>query len=268
MIADAIVVAYRSSDVVRSCVAGLRADSAVDRIIVVNNSAGDDTEASISDVQGAVYIELPTNMGFGTAVNAARPHVKAPYVVLANPDTVPDSRTTSSLVSFMVAHPRCAVVGPRVVNQTGYLERTSQYDFTLTRMACQALKGPERHQLMRSRADHAREHRTECLIGAFLLCRVESLDEVDWFDESIFLFGEDQDLCRRLSASGWELWFSPVGYVKHLDGHSWRQLSDHGARLFREARYRELRKASGAVSAELYRVMAKTRDAMRRLRRL
>ena len=85
------------------------------------------------------------------------------------------------------------------------------------------------------------------------------------FDESIFLFGEDQDLCRRLRRGGWEIWYSPVGEVRHLSGHSWRQLSDRGRRHFREARYRELRRAAGTVDAELYRALVWARDATHKL---
>jgi GT2 family glycosyltransferase len=119
----------------------------------------------------------------------------------------------------------------------------------------------------RTDAEHRRAHRTSCLIGAFVVGRVAALDEIGWFDESIFLFGEDQDISRRLRRSGWEIWYAPVGEVRHIDGHSSRQLSDHGRRLLREARYRELRNAAGPIDAELYRALVWARDAsLRRTR--
>ena len=40
------------------------------------------------------------------------------------------------------------------------------------------------------------------LSGAFMLCRTEVLDQVNWFDERFFMYLEDADLTRRLSKFG------------------------------------------------------------------
>lgn len=263
MKADAVVVAYRSAAVIRQCVAALRSDPSIDRIVVVNNSAGDDTIDAVSQIDNVVYIESPQNIGFGSAVNLARSYITAPYVVLANPDTQQSCDTTTDLLQFLDDRPAAAMVAPRLYTADGDVERNSQHDLTLPRMAFQAIGWPQATQVMRPRSAHLNAHITQCLIGAFVLCRVKALDEVAWFDESIFLFGEDQDLCRRLRAVGWELWFAPVGRVEHLDGHSWQQLADRGKALFREARARELRKASGPLGAGTYRLLARVRDAFR-----
>ena len=57
MTADAIVVAYQSSDVVEACIAGLRSDPAVDRIVVVNNSPGDATAEVLEGGDRVIYVE-------------------------------------------------------------------------------------------------------------------------------------------------------------------------------------------------------------------
>lgn len=263
--ADAVVVAYRSEAVILSCVEALRSDPAIDRIIVVDNYSLDSTGAKLFGAKGVDYVDTGKNLGFGRAINLARSRINAPYVVLANPDTQQDATTTSLLLEFLRTRPRCAMVGPRLFTPDGGIERNSQHELRLSRMLFQALGTPERAQVMRSHRDHRRAHETECLIGAFVAARVEALDDIGWFDESIFLFGEDQDLCRRLRAAGWEIWFAPVGRVRHLDGHSWRQLSDSGSSLFRTARERELRQTSGSVAVQTYRVLVKARDLLRRL---
>ncbi len=264
MRADAIVVAYRSAEIVGSCVASLRSDPAIDKIVVVNNSPGDGTEAATRSA-GVVYLASPRNLGFGPAINFARSEIRAPYVIIANDDTTQRHDTTSALVDCMRRHARCALIGPRVVNSTtGDLERTSQYDLTLMRMAVQALGWPEALKLTRTEEEHSAGHSTECIIAAFVLCRVEALDEIGWFDESIFLFGEDQDVCRRLRRAGWDVRYEPVGCVRHFDGYYWKQLSDQGRARFREARQRELRKAAGERQARAYTQLVGLRDRLRR----
>ena len=157
------------------------------------------------------------------------------------------------------------MVGPRQISAAGDPDRTSQHDLSLIRMTFQAVGWPESLQVMRPRAHHLSTHPTGFLIGGFVLCRVEALDQVGWYDGSIYLFGEDQDLCRRLGVAGWELWFAPVGRVRHLGEHSARQMSEQGRSLRREARRRELRKAAGPIQAELYGALASARDAARKL---
>lgn len=263
--ADAIVVAYRSAEVIGRCVDALRADPAVLGIVVVNNSPGDGTREVVERVPDLVYLDSPGNVGFGPAVNCARAHVHQEYVVLANPDAVQDPGTSASLVRFLADRPRGALVGPRMVDEQGRLYRNSQRDLSFVRLMFQSLGRPRSLGLARSRRDHERAHVTDYAIGSFVMCRVRALDSIGWFDESIFLFGEDQDLCRRLRNAGWEVWFAPVGTVEHLAGHSWRQLEDRGRALFKEARYRELRKAGGRVGAEMYRALVRAKDLARRM---
>jgi GT2 family glycosyltransferase len=261
---DAVAVAYESGSVIRPCVESLLGDPSIARVIVVNNSPGD-ASAAVRALPGVVYRESDSNVGYGRAINSARDAIGSRYVALVNPDATQRPGTVSALASFLEEHRRCALVAPRMVTSDGTLYRNSKHDMSLPRVAFEALGWPESLGVTRTRAEHERPHRTSYVIASFVLCRSSALDEVRWFDESIFLFGEDQDLCRRLRSQGWEIWYAPVGEVRHLSGHSWRQLSDRGRRLFREARYRELRNAAGPVDAELYRALVWARDTTHRL---
>jgi GT2 family glycosyltransferase len=50
---------------------------------------------------------------------------------------------------------------------------------------------------------------------AALLVRREALDEVGIFDEEIFIYSEETDLCRRLRNAGWRTQFFPSVTVVH-----------------------------------------------------
>ena len=60
----------------------------------------------------------------------------------------------------------------------------------------------------------------EALGATATLFRVAALNSVDGFDERIFMYGEDQDLCVRLGATGWRLLSLPEDWVVHGDGES------------------------------------------------
>jgi GT2 family glycosyltransferase len=266
MKADAIVVAYKSEDVIYTCVSSLRSDPSIRSIIVVNNSPGDSTQNAISDVDEVVYLEPGSNVGFGRAVNFARRLVREPFVVLANPDTLQRGETITAVLSFFADHPRAGIVAPRMVGRGNERYLNSQHATSLVRMLFQSLGWPSALAMTRSKKDHERAHLSAYVIGSFVVCRVAALEEIDWFDESIFLFGEDYDLCQRMHQAGREVWFATVGEVVHLSGHSWRQLNDEGRALFRSARYRGLRRR-GKTRAEIYRRTVWLLDLYRRWRR-
>jgi hypothetical protein len=52
--------------------------------------------------------------------------------------------------------------------------------------------------------------------GMALLLRPAAVREVGGFDASIFMYGEDVDLGRRLREAGWTLWLLPQSRAKHL----------------------------------------------------
>src|SRR5690348_3929279 len=117
--ADAIVVAYRSREVLEECVRSLRRDPAVGQILVVNNSPGDGADAVVGSVPGVIFVESPENLGFGRAINQVRDRVESAYVVLANPDTCQQNCTVTSSIAFLESKPRAAIMGPRIVTSSG-----------------------------------------------------------------------------------------------------------------------------------------------------
>lgn len=265
--ADAIVVAFRSASVLSDCIQALRRDIAVDKIIVVNNSPGDGLQAVAEQHSRVVYLEPPRNIGFGSAVNLAMREVGHDFVVLANPDAIAEGGTVSELVAFLSGRPNAAIAAPRMRSPTGRLYRNSHHRVSLLRMGFQALGWPEALQIPRTRRTHLEAHRTDYVIGSFVLCRVSSCASVGWFDESIFLFGEDQDLCRRIRGAGWEVWYAGVGNVTHASGHSWRQMPEVAREQFRQARYRELRADAGRLQAYVYKAAVAVPAGIRRMRR-
>ena len=67
------------------------------------------------------------NVGFGRANNQALPHVRGRYVLLLNTDAFVSADTLPKTVSFMDAHPRCGVLGVKLVGEDGSLQPSCRY---------------------------------------------------------------------------------------------------------------------------------------------
>ena len=259
MTCSAVVVAYQSADVIGDCVRSLLDEGSVDEVVVANNSPGDGLfDAIPSDLRVRVF-DMPGNLGFGRANNAASRLLDSTtdFVVLANPDTRCTPGTVRAAISFLDKTPAAGVVGTRMIFPDGKPYVNSQRELTLPRMIGSSLRLPWPFGTRQPSWRLTHTHQTPYIIGSFMVARRRALDTVEWFDESIFLFGEDSDLCRRLRRAGYEVWYLAEGEVVHFSGHSWRQLNRHGQRLFEEARERELRRSRGPISAAMYRQLVR-----------
>jgi GT2 family glycosyltransferase len=158
------------------------------------------------------------------------------------------------LVAFADANPQAAVVGPRLLNQDGSLQRSARGEPTVWRLATEYLflrKLAPRTRLLNPlyRGDfrHDRVEEVDWLYGPALLVRRDAADAVGLFDEDFFMFSEEVDWLTRFRRAGWKVLFFPDAEVVHVGGAS------HGGRMYVEnlrGHLRFLAKHRGVREAE------------------
>jgi GT2 family glycosyltransferase len=67
-------------------------------------------------------------------------------------------------------------------------------------------------------SDHTVERDVDCVLGACLLTRRWILKEMGGFDENIFVWCEEDELCYRISQAKWRVVYYPDAEVIHLGG--------------------------------------------------
>jgi GT2 family glycosyltransferase len=176
------------------------------------------------------------------------------YFFLLNSDAWVVDDGLDALVAFADAHPEAAVVGPRLLNTDGTLQRSARGEPTLWRLATEYLfvrKLAPRTRLLNPlyRGDfaHDRVEEVDWLFGPALLVRRNAADAVGLFDEDFFMFSEEVDWMTRFRRAGWKVMFFPGAEVVHVGGAS------HGGRLYVEnlrGHLRFLAKHRGPKEAE------------------
>jgi hypothetical protein len=231
-----VVVTWNAADHVEHCLESVRG---YDTVVVDNGS----TDGTVGLVRGrfpeARVIEQE-NKGMGGGNNAGIRASDGKYVLLLNSDAWVESNAVEGdavekLAAFADEHPRAAVVGPRLRNPDGSLQRSVRGEPTLWRLATEYLflrKLAPTTQAFNAfyggGFDYDAPAEVESLYGAALLVRREAIDDVGLFDEAFFLFSEETDWLYRFRRAGWEVWFTPTAEVTHLGGAS------HGGRLYVE----------------------------------
>jgi len=71
--------------------------------------------------------------------------------------------------------------------------------------------------------DPAGRYEVDSLVGAFMLCRREVLEDVGGLDEDYFMFGEDLDWCYRVKGRKWKVFYLGDRKVIHHKGRSTSQ---------------------------------------------
>jgi N-acetylglucosaminyl-diphospho-decaprenol L-rhamnosyltransferase len=203
-------------------------------IVVDHGSTDGSLELVRERFPDARVIEEP-NIGMGGGNNAGMRVAAGSYFLLLNSDAWVVGDGVERLTVFADEHPDAAVVGPRLLNLDGTLQRSVRAFPTRSRLATEyfgvrklAPRSRMLNPLYVGGFDHEEVFDADWVSGAALLVRREATEQVGLFDESFFLFSEETDWCFRFRAAGWRVLFYPGADVVHVGG------ATHGGALYRE----------------------------------
>src|SRR5918999_2870140 len=245
-----VVVTYDALPWVERCLESVRGTPTV----VVDHGSSDGTPDFVREHFPEVRLIEAENRGLGAGWNRGLAETDSRYVLLLNADAWLVGDALSRLVGFADSRPRAAIVGPRLLNPDGSLQRSVRGFPTPWRIATEYFG--LRRLAPRSRAvnafyaggfDHDEVREVEFLMGACMLVRREAVEDVGPLDESFFLFSEETDWAYRFRRAGWQVVFFPGAECVHVRGAS------HAGRLYREnlrGHLRFLEKHRGRSAAE------------------
>lgn len=202
----AIVVAFDSAEALPDCLESLRRAGA--ETIIVDNASQDAT-AEVAARHGARVIRNTRNEGYGRANNIGAAAATSEFLLICNPDVVLDDGAVAVLLAASQRYPDAAMFAPRIIEPSG------RFFFQATSLLSGFLRN-ERQVPCQPDGDAC----APFLSGACFLIRRQAFFEVGGFDPNIFLFYEDDDLCRRLADKGWSLVHVHDAVARHQRGRS------------------------------------------------
>jgi GT2 family glycosyltransferase len=211
----AIIVAHDSAAVLPACLESLAREGV--KAILVDNASGD-ASATMAERAGVAVIRNARNEGYGRALNiglraagqlTSAEEKPSAYCLLLNPDLVLNQGTVAALDRAAKAYPDAGILAPRIVEPDGRLFFQAR---TLLAPYLKNMRGVP----CLPQGDCC----APFLSGACLLVDRELVLSLGGFDENIFLFFEDDDLCRRVILSGRSLVHVHGAVARHLRGRS------------------------------------------------
>lgn len=203
----AIVVVHDSAAKVPACLAALaRAGVSV---IVVDNASEDDS-ARVAESYGARVLRNAKNEGFGRAMNRGMIAADTEFALLVNPDLVLEDDAVQALLAAAAQWPDAAIFAPRIIEPDGRVFFADQ----------SLLAKSPLHNRQRVHWTPEGDCCTPFLSGACWLVRRAMVLSLGGFDDNIFLFYEDDDLCRRVLDAGHALIHVHQAIARHERGAS------------------------------------------------
>lgn len=217
-----VIVSYNSELVLGDCLK--RIPSHYEIIVVDNASEDKSTEAAAP--YATHVISNTENLGFGAACNQGAKLLTATHVFFLNPDAHLSQGALFELEKAIEKFPDAGGFGPRVKNLGQSKSfRSKSY-----------IQGGRYLDDSQVPTDHTE---VDFIDGAALICNRELFLKLGGFDENIFLYYEDDDLCYRIRSSGKALIYVPQAIVVHAKKSSSKpKFKLHYLRSWHETRSR------------------------------
>jgi N-acetylglucosaminyl-diphospho-decaprenol L-rhamnosyltransferase len=223
-----VAVTFSPGDSLQAFLASVR--SATTRpldVILADNGSEDGSPQRAARSSDVRLVQMPANLGYGSAANAGVAVANSEFVVIANPDIVWTPACLDVLLAATERWPRAASFGPLIRTPEGEIYPSARQLPSLANGIGHALLGwwwPSNRftAAYRREREEVVERPAGWLSGACLLVRREVFEHLGGFDESYFMYFEDTDLGARLGASGWLNVYVPSAEVVHTGGHATR----------------------------------------------
>lgn len=222
-----LIVTYNSIDTINDCLDSIESQTLKDyEILIRDNASSDGTASLLKSRQGVVFFKENRNIGFGAAVNYLAQKARGEYLFILNPDCVCPPDLFESLDEFAGLHE--GVISPALEYPGGEPQLSARELPTYSNIIF-SRRSPL-YYLGFTQAPRAgyiqckKETKVPAVSATALYIRQGDYEKTGGFDERFFMYGEDLDLCKRLSAKNIDIWYLPQLKIKHILGASSKKL--------------------------------------------
>lgn len=187
-----IITTFKSEQKIRECLSSI--DPKIN-IILIENSSSIEFKKDIESNFSNVSCELTNdNLGYGKANNIGLKKVKTKYALILNPDTVLSSNTLELFFEFIKTNEDFTILGPNQNEKLSTLDnhKKSEIEF----------------------------FETDKIKGYAMFLNMEKLKSVGFYDENIFLYLEEIDLCKRVKDAYGKILICPKIIIFHYGAQS------------------------------------------------
>jgi GT2 family glycosyltransferase len=225
---SAIVVSYRTGEVLFDCLRALETDPDVEEIVLVDNGNPQEVLWRIDELAASSSKLKVTgggeNRGFAAGVNLGAAQAKGGRLLIINPDAILQPGSIAAMEGARANFAEPIVTGGKIYGEDGKEQRGARRrQLTLSSAAVtflgmgwlKAFSPGFVSVNLNDEPPPAGPVPVGAVSGALMYLSRAGFDRLGGFDEGYFLHVEDLDLCRRAEADGGSVIYTPLASALH-----------------------------------------------------
>jgi GT2 family glycosyltransferase len=225
-----LIVTYNSARLIGALLDRLTLDmkSLSAEVIIVDNASQDGTAEFVKlQYPWVTLVASKENLGFAAGNNLAAKSAIGRYLLLLNPDAIPDAGALKQALDMLDQHADVGLAGGELRGIDGQRQPSARMFpklrdefFTLSGLAARYPKSPFFARIDRHWADAEKAAVVDWIPGAFVFIPTQVFAKLGGFDERFFMYYEEVDLCQRMQQAGLKVYFWPTLKAMHIGGES------------------------------------------------
>ena len=224
-----IIVNYNTKDITRQCLDSLyQFTSGIDyEVIVVDNASSDSSAEMLSKFEpehkNFKLIRSSANIGFGPANNLGAKAAQGEYLLFLNSDTLLIKNNLPHCLAEIKKDKNIGVYSCNLTNKDGSHQPSGGYFPNLFRLFAWQFfidDVPPFSHLLDSIHPHASRKKPDWITGAFMLIPTRIFWQAAGFDDRIFMYTEELELCYRIKKLDRKVVYDSQTSIIHLGGAS------------------------------------------------
>jgi len=241
-ILSVVILNFNAKDYLKKCLDSIKRSQLADysiEVIIADNASTDNSFKLAQSVKNNnprvkfIFKKNSGNIGFAAGNNegqsATNPQSK--YILFLNPDTMVETDTFRKIIDFFEHHSEVdAATCNLILVLTGKTQPESHRGFpTPWNAFCHFFgfglpklfpKSQFFNGYFLGHLDYSKVQKIDACVGAFIMVKREVGNDIHWWNEKYFMYGEDLDFCWQLKQKGYNLYFYPGCKTNHYQGVS------------------------------------------------
>lgn len=225
-----IYVNYFTSNLIKNSIASFvkYVDNINYEIIIVDNSCDNDELNKLKNISNNIIVVTKNeNLGFGKANNFGVSNAKYGKIFFVNPDTI-FIENSVKILADLLNDEKIGIIGCNLLTNEkkpnhSFSKNISVSQFKKDNSIFKIIKRKIKGKFCNSFNFSNKLLDVGYVCGAALMTKKEIFLSVGGFDEDIFMYCEDDELCFLTRKSGFRVVNTPLTSIIHLDGGSFKE---------------------------------------------
>ena len=191
------IATFYPGDIINKCLSSLPNNK---EIIVIDNGDDKKLRDNLSKINNKnIYYHNIGDVGISKSLNYAISKSSNNYVFITQPDVIISSQSIDNLIKASEKYKKAGIVSPLIFDEKNY-SKYDHYDLKISKRG-KVLNSKKINSLKKPDGDIC----VEAINSTALLVKKDVIEKIGKWDENIYTYLEDIDMCLRLRLAGYQI---------------------------------------------------------------